>query len=148
MWTVKTIVIAAAVAVFALPGWFMRSRKSAAPLDAPPRTIAVLPFKPLHAERRDEPLELGICNALIRRLGTLDQLIITPTSSVTGYTQTDRDPLAAGRRYAGWCKTWVVLSTQEMVSLSNRRKTWSRRVGKATGRACVRCRAHHSSGEF
>jgi DNA-binding winged helix-turn-helix (wHTH) protein/TolB-like protein/Tfp pilus assembly protein PilF len=82
--------IIATIAVIALAVWFMRPRTH---VDAPVRTIAVLPFKPLHADRRDEPLEMGICNALIRRLGTLDQLIVTPMSSVTGYT----DPMAAGR---------------------------------------------------
>jgi len=86
-------VIVAAIAILALAVWFVRPRKAATPF-----TIAVLPFKPLHADRRDEALELGICNALIRRLGTLDQLIVSPTSSVTGYTKTDQDPLAAGRK--------------------------------------------------
>ena len=61
------------------------------------RSIAVLPFKPLVAESRDEPLEMGLCDALITRLGGLNQLIVRPTSSVVMYNKLGQDPLAAGR---------------------------------------------------
>ncbi len=61
------------------------------------RSIAVLPFKPLAADSRDEPLEMGMCDALITRLGGLNQLVIRPTSSVVVYNKAGQDPLAAGR---------------------------------------------------
>ena len=62
-----------------------------------PRTIAVLPFKPLTAGVSDEPLEMGICNALITRLAGLDELVVRPTSSVVSYDEMGQDPLSAGR---------------------------------------------------
>jgi DNA-binding winged helix-turn-helix (wHTH) protein/TolB-like protein/Flp pilus assembly protein TadD len=61
------------------------------------RSIAVLPFRPLVAESRDEPLELGMCDALITRLGGLNQVFVRPTSSVVMYNKPGQDPLAAGR---------------------------------------------------
>ncbi|HEU4391482.1 MAG TPA: tetratricopeptide repeat protein [Blastocatellia bacterium] len=61
------------------------------------RSIAVLPFKPLVAESRDEPLEMGMCDALITRLGGLNQLVVRPTSSVVMYNKSGQDPLATGR---------------------------------------------------
>ena len=61
------------------------------------RSIAVLPFKPLVADSRDELLEIGMCDALITRLGGLNHLVVRPTSSVVRYNKGDHDPLAAGR---------------------------------------------------
>ena len=61
------------------------------------RSIAVLPFKPLVADNRDEPLEMGMCDALITRLSGLNQLIVRSTSSVVQYNKPGQDPLAAGR---------------------------------------------------
>jgi len=63
-----------------------------------PRSIAVLPFKPLVANERDEALELGMADALITRLSSLKQIIVRPTSAVRNYTALDQDPLAAGRQ--------------------------------------------------
>lgn len=61
------------------------------------KSLAVLPFKPLVANNRDEALELGMANTLITKLGNLRQLIVRPTSAVRKYTALDQDPLAAGR---------------------------------------------------
>ncbi len=61
------------------------------------RSIAVLPFKPLVADSRDEPLEMGMCDALITRLSGLNQLVVRSTSSVAMYNKPGQDPLAAGR---------------------------------------------------
>jgi len=61
------------------------------------RSIAVLPFKPLGGNARDESLELGIADALITSLGQVGQLTVRPTSAVRRYTALDQDPLAAGR---------------------------------------------------
>jgi len=60
-------------------------------------SIAVLPFKPLVAESRDDALEMGTASILITRLGSLRQLIVRPESAVEGYARPDQDPLAAGR---------------------------------------------------
>ncbi len=67
------------------------------PIKGMPRTIAVLPFKPLVANNRDEAFELGMADNLITRLSGLKELIVRPTSAIRKYTALDQDPLAAGR---------------------------------------------------
>jgi serine/threonine-protein kinase len=67
---------------------------------APPlaiKSIAVLPFKPLVAESRDESLELGMADTLITKLSNISQLIVRPTSAVRKYTGLEQDPVTAGR---------------------------------------------------
>jgi DNA-binding winged helix-turn-helix (wHTH) protein/TolB-like protein/cytochrome c-type biogenesis protein CcmH/NrfG len=63
----------------------------------PVRTIAVLPFKPVILESRDEALELGIADTLISRLSTIEQLTVRPLSMVRRYGGLEQDPLTAGR---------------------------------------------------
>jgi serine/threonine-protein kinase len=60
------------------------------------RTIAVLPFKPLVAEDRDEALELGMADTLIARLSSSRGTLVRPLSSVRRYSALDQDALAAG----------------------------------------------------
>jgi DNA-binding winged helix-turn-helix (wHTH) protein/TolB-like protein/Tfp pilus assembly protein PilF len=88
------IVAVAALAWLAYVRW---PRRTAVPVEGALRTIAVLPFKPLAVNVRDEPLEMGICHALIMRLATVEQLVVRPTSSVVAYNKIGQDPLAAGR---------------------------------------------------
>src|SRR5215471_7383688 len=61
------------------------------------RTIAVLPFKPIVEQSRDESLELGMADTLIARLSSSGKLIVRPLSSVRRYTGLEQDPQAAGR---------------------------------------------------
>jgi DNA-binding winged helix-turn-helix (wHTH) protein len=63
----------------------------------PPRTIAVLPFKPLGAGAADEYLGLGLADSLVTRLSNMRQIIVRPTSSILKYTGALQDPVAAGR---------------------------------------------------
>ena len=64
------------------------------------QSIAVLPFKPLNPEGRDEYLELGIADALITRLSDIGQIVVRPTSSVRRYSELDQDSATAGRELA------------------------------------------------
>jgi DNA-binding winged helix-turn-helix (wHTH) protein/TolB-like protein/Tfp pilus assembly protein PilF len=59
-------------------------------------TVAVLPFKTLGAEADDELLGLGMADALILRLGSLERPRVLPTSSVFKYKGHEGDALAAG----------------------------------------------------
>lgn len=68
--------------------------------DAPIKIIAVLPFKPLVAENRDEALELGMADTLISRLGDNREIVVRPLSSVRKYGGLEQDALAAGRALA------------------------------------------------
>jgi serine/threonine-protein kinase len=62
-----------------------------------PRTIAVLPFKPIVEQSRNEALELGMADTLIARLSSSGKLVVRPLSSVRRYTGLEQDPQAAGR---------------------------------------------------
>jgi len=73
--------------------WSRRSVKSA----RMPRSIAVLPFKPLVEQAPDQAMELGIAETLINRLSNLPDVTVTPLSSVRRYADNEQDPLAAGR---------------------------------------------------
>ena len=63
----------------------------------PVRSIAVLPFKPLVVDQRDESLEMGMAETLIVRLSNLRELIVRPISSVRKFSGLEQDALAAGR---------------------------------------------------
>ena len=61
------------------------------------RSLAVLPFKPLGADRHDELLGLGMADALIIKLNELKQIQVLPTSAIFGYSERENNPLTAGR---------------------------------------------------
>jgi DNA-binding winged helix-turn-helix (wHTH) protein/TolB-like protein/Flp pilus assembly protein TadD len=61
-------------------------------------TVAVLPFRPIVAEQRDEALELGMAEALIAGLSENRALTVRPLSSVRGFNRLDGDALTAGRK--------------------------------------------------
>jgi DNA-binding winged helix-turn-helix (wHTH) protein/TolB-like protein len=61
------------------------------------RSIAVLPFRPLVADSRNESLELGMADTLITKLSGIRQLIVRPISAVRKYAELEQDPIAAGR---------------------------------------------------
>lgn len=61
------------------------------------KTLAVLPFKPLVAEDRDESLEMGMADTLIARLSNSPEIVVRPLGSVRKYGNLEQDPIAAGR---------------------------------------------------
>lgn len=63
----------------------------------PPRTLAVLPFKPLVADDGDPALELGVADSLILELGAVGALSVQPLSAIRRFHDPSTDPLAAGR---------------------------------------------------
>lgn len=72
-----------------------KSKPSAS--DGAVKSIAVLPFKPVVADSRDESLELGMADTLINKLSGIRQLIVWPLGDVRKYTDLRQDPVAAGR---------------------------------------------------
>src|SRR5207247_8448434 len=58
--------------------------------DAGVMSIAVLPFRPITAEGRDEYLELGIADALIKRLRDVSQIVVRKTSTVRKYIDVEQ----------------------------------------------------------
>ncbi|HEV2861036.1 MAG TPA: winged helix-turn-helix domain-containing protein [Pyrinomonadaceae bacterium] len=78
----------------AVAGWYaFKGRAARAPL---PRSIAVLPLKPLVASNTDPALELGITDALITKLANLRQIAVRPTNSVLKYTGEGHDLYKVG----------------------------------------------------
>src|SRR5688572_20773738 len=88
--------IAAVVVLGALVLGFVYWRETAAS-SSDIRSVAVLPFKPLSSDRRDESLELGMADALITKLGSDDRVVVRPLSAVRRFTALEQDPSEAGR---------------------------------------------------
>ena len=65
-------------------------------MDAGVTSIAVLPFRPISSERRDEFLELGLADALITRLSNINQIVVRPTSSVRKYIGVEQESAQTG----------------------------------------------------
>jgi DNA-binding winged helix-turn-helix (wHTH) protein/TolB-like protein/Flp pilus assembly protein TadD len=61
------------------------------------RSLAVLPFQTLGAERGDEYLGLGMADALITRLGNTGKIIVRPTNAIQKYVAKDLTPQSAGQ---------------------------------------------------
>ncbi len=70
---------------------------TAAPAAAATRTLAVLPFHDLSAKSGDEVWGIGIADAIISRLATLQNLTVRPTNSVLKYAKGADDPLQAAK---------------------------------------------------
>ena len=83
--------------VTAAIGFELIWNKPSPPASPGAKTIAVLPFKPLLADSRDESLEAGMAEALIIKLSGIKQLVVRPWSSVRKYKALDQDPIEAGR---------------------------------------------------
>lgn len=62
-----------------------------------PRTIAVLPFRPLSVDGSDRNLEIGLADALITQLSNLKRLAVKPTSQVRKYADGEFDSMTIGR---------------------------------------------------
>jgi DNA-binding winged helix-turn-helix (wHTH) protein/TolB-like protein/Flp pilus assembly protein TadD len=65
--------------------------------DAPMRTVAVLPFKPLVLGSRNEALEIGMADSLIAKLSNIRDLTVRPLGVVRRFSTPEQDPVSAGR---------------------------------------------------
>ena len=100
----KPLIAAALLFAIALGGvWFFLQRAgqkattvSAGP-PVPEKSVAILPFKPLSSQNRDEVLENGMADTLIAKLGTITEIIIPSLTSAQKYAEQEHDPIAAGR---------------------------------------------------
>ena len=86
-----TVLVAALAAIGAIAVQLRPSRRDM------PRSIAVLPFKPLVSGAGDVYLEMGMADALITELSNIREIRVRPTSSVLGYANA-ADPAAVGRK--------------------------------------------------
>ena len=90
---IKTLALLPVILLFAAAVWFLLPVNSA----KAPATIAVLPFKPLNSDGRDESLEIGMADTLINRLSAIRDVVVRPTSSVRKFVGNDQDPVKAGQ---------------------------------------------------
>jgi TolB-like protein/Flp pilus assembly protein TadD len=63
----------------------------------PGKSIAVLPFKPLVPQNRDEALEAGMADTLITKLSSSREMIVPSLMSVRKYDDEKHDSAATGR---------------------------------------------------
>jgi eukaryotic-like serine/threonine-protein kinase len=99
-WGAIAVVVVASVAAT----WYARSKSSTG--DAPAaavtptpaiQTLAVLPLRDISPAPTDQSWGIGITDAIITRLASLQNLAVRPTSSVLKYAASPADPEQAGR---------------------------------------------------
>ncbi len=78
-------------------GFYLWSESTKQGNASPIKSIAILPFKPLVTENRDEVLEIGMADTLISRLGHNREIVVRPLSSVRRFGSLEQDAAAAGR---------------------------------------------------
>ena len=94
----KWLAAFAVLSVFALGATgFYLWRGNETSVDAPIKTVAVLPFKPLVVENRNEALEFGMADTLISKLSGGNEVIVRPLSAIRRYNSLEQDSRAAGR---------------------------------------------------
>ncbi|MDQ3257540.1 MAG: hypothetical protein M3R15_27260, partial [Acidobacteriota bacterium] len=96
--TVLSVILIVVTAAAGSYVWMSREKSRVAAAGAGrTKSIAVLPFKTLGAQSNDDVhLGLGMTDATITKLSTLNQFAIRPTSAIFKYTDQSYDPLTAG----------------------------------------------------
>ena len=121
------------VALLVMAGLYLWRARTSSTLDAPVRSIAVLPFKPLVPESRDEALELGMADTLIAKLSNTGKIVVRPVSSIRRYSGLTQDAVAAGRELSvdavldGTFQRWGdrIRVSSRLVSVSDNRTLWA-----------------------
>jgi hypothetical protein len=105
----KWAVAAMAVLLLVVIGvWVARSRQGS-PVPGPSqsaaksglRTVAVLPFRDLASQEKNQAWGIGMADAIISRMATLQNLAVRPTSSVLKYVQAPADPAQVAQELEG-----------------------------------------------
>ena len=124
----------AVLSVFALgAGGFYFWRGNEKSVDAPIKTVAVLPFKPLVIETRNEALELGMADTLISKLSGGDEIVVRPLSAIRRYSAVEQDSLTAGRELGvesildGTIQTWGdrIRVSAKLLRTSDGKQLWA-----------------------
>jgi serine/threonine-protein kinase len=90
---------ALAVVVAGVVAWRLAPVREVSPSSSL-QTIAILPFKPVVANPRDEAMEIGMADSLIMELSRSPKLIVRPLSATRRFVALDQDPVDAGRQLA------------------------------------------------
>jgi DNA-binding winged helix-turn-helix (wHTH) protein/TolB-like protein len=127
-WLVSLAVFS--VLVFGLLGfYFWRGNAKPTPI----KSVAVLPFKSLVAENRDEALELGMADALISKLSGGEEVIVRPLSAIRKFNSVEQDSVAAGRELGvesvldGSIQTWGdrIRVSAKLLRTSDGKQLWT-----------------------
>jgi serine/threonine protein kinase/Tfp pilus assembly protein PilF len=89
-----------ACVVFGAALWYTRYRTSPSPPTPAAHTLAVLPFRNLSGQPGGESWCIGMTDAIITRLTSLQNLAVRPTSSVLKYVNSPVDPMQAAQQLA------------------------------------------------
>ena len=100
---------------------------------APIKTIAVLPFKPLVVENRNEVLELGMADTLISKLSAGEEIVVRPLSAIRRYGSVEQDATKAGRELGvesvldGSIQTWGdrIRVSAKLLRTSDGKQLWA-----------------------
>jgi DNA-binding winged helix-turn-helix (wHTH) protein/TolB-like protein len=93
-WRIASVALLV-LSLIAIAAW--RLREPPATHAAPQAALAVLPFRTLPAQPRDEMLELGLAETLIARISSSTRLRVRSIASSQRYAGEQPDPLEAGR---------------------------------------------------
>ena len=124
-------VLVLGVIALAVPGIYLwRERGKSA--EAPIKTIAVLPFKPLVLESRNEALEFGMADALIAKLSG-EEVVVRPLSAIRRFQSLEQDSLTAGRELGvesildGTIQTWGdrIRVSAKLLRTSDGKQLWA-----------------------
>lgn len=128
-----TLIGAAAVLSGAGLGWLAyRQSNSVAPLAN--TTIAVLPFKPLVNDGRDELFEIGMADSLIARLSMLPNVIVRSVGSVRRYAGYEQDALKAARELdVAWIVDGSIQRRDDQIKITARLLSVSNQVAEWSG---------------
>jgi len=88
-----SLLLALVVAVL----YLFASRKPERVTDSTVKSLAVLPFKSLSADGRDDYLGMGIGETLTTRLSSIRLMRVRPTSDIRKYATAEKEPAVVGR---------------------------------------------------
>jgi len=97
------LALAAIVFGFELYTWYVAPHLHSAPPSADAqsmhavRTVAVLPFRSISGNPADEAWGIGMTDAIITRLASLQNLAVRPTSSILKFAKASTDPVQAAK---------------------------------------------------
>jgi eukaryotic-like serine/threonine-protein kinase len=128
------LVLASLATIYSLAG----KRSSTSSTDAPIDSIAVLPFKNKSTDAETEYLSDGLAESLIYGLSQLQNLKVSPTSSVSRYKDKEIDPIVIGKelgvnaimtgRFAQLGDDLTI--SVELVDVRNNRLLWGRQYDR------------------
>jgi DNA-binding winged helix-turn-helix (wHTH) protein/TolB-like protein/Flp pilus assembly protein TadD len=125
--------VIAMILIIGVAAAYLRYRSRAAANRATPASIAILPFKMIGNTGQTEVLGLGMADALIIRLSHLNQTTVLPTSSVSRYTNREKDAVTIGQDLGveavldGTVQREgdQVRITAQLIRLSDRKSIWT-----------------------